>query len=695
MTAHSNRAESDRPLSPAELAALVEYGPPAIAPDGRRVAVIRTAPAATDGSATSLSIVGFDVDAEQPTPERLVPVRHPQCEPCWTIDSTALVVAERPESAAVPSLRVVPADGAVQRTIPLPAGIARVRKLIADPTSPDQVFVLAEPGSTLEPAEPAEPGRTDEAGEPGQPVEPGANDSTARPHTTGRTDGIAPPHRGFVGRGLRDVRSRPGPLWSFHLPTGKAVPTNLGDLDTADVADLAIHPGGTSAAVLVPDHTHPARPATLYVVRPGANRPGEIRCARATRPTSRDRTLEFSPDGRYLLFSHGDERSGHRPAIVPVDGGTVRPLPHPTGTVLSACWSADRRVLAQIFRDLRSELVELDLDGRVVRQLGTITTGQPRFSISRATDRVAVVSGSTDAGPELSIRSANGDRRLLCRANPWLTGRSTGRVSEIWWSSSLDGVDIGGLLVTPPGHRQAKGAGRLPMVVDLHGGPHFHWSTGWLGSWVDWAQLLATHGFAVLLPNPRGSTGRDWDFAHAVRGRLGSLPLRDVLDGVDAMVRRDVADPEALGVGGWSYGGYLTAWAISQTDRFAAAVIGAGISDFYSFIGSSPLAPAWQRFVPDTRYPERAGFDAISPLSHLSGCRTPSLVLHGSSDGKIPVDQARMLHRGLVALGVRTELRVFPDEGHTIEAVPARTELLRATLDWFREHLGSARPTLG
>jgi len=292
------------------------------------------------------------------------------------------------------------------------------------------------------------------------------------------------------------------------------------------------------------------------------------------------------------------------------------------------------------------------------------------------------VSGSASTAPDLSIWSATTTRRLT-DTNPRLRDRATGRLREVSWSSSVDGTTITGLLVTPPDDRSHSGR----LVVNVHGGPHFHWSSGWLGSWVDWAQLLAGNGFAVLLPNPRGSTGRGWEYAHAVRGNLGDLPLRDVLDGVDVMVADGVADSRAVGIGGWSYGGYLSAWAVAATDRFAAAVVGAGISDYHRFLGTSVMGRAWREFVPDGRYPHRDAFEAVSPLHRMTAGTTPTLIAHGEADRKIPVEQALLLHEALVRRDVATRLLTFPGEGHVLSTVPARRRLLTGVLDWFRTHL--------
>ena len=464
-------------------------------------------------------------------------------------------------------------------------------------------------------------------------------------------------------------------LWIVEVPGGAA---RL--VDTAvDVLNVTATPDPAKVVAVTDDDR-------LVLLDVGSGLVERVLCEGASRPTSRDRTLEVSPDGSRVLFSLGGIEHGHRPAVVPLTGGPAHVLlPDEAGTVLAADWAADDAVVAQVFTNTRSSLVRVPLQGSSpgeAQPLGDMETGQPRFSYGRRRGRIVSVDGRCDAAPDLYVWNGS-RRRRVSDANPWVRDRHTAPVSEVAWDS--DGTTITGLLVEP----ERTGPG--PMVVNLHGGPHYHWSAGWLGSWMDWAQLLAARGMAVFLPNPRGSTGRGWAYAHAVRGSLGDLPLRDVLSGVDAMVDRGVADPTALGVGGWSYGGYLTAWAIARSNRFAAAVVGAGISDYYSFIGSSPMGPVWEGFVPDARFPDRAGFDAISPVTHLSGTRTPTLIVHGDKDRKVPSHQALTLHRALRAAGVPAELTMFADEGHVLRTRNARVALLNDTVEWFASRLTGSR----
>jgi dipeptidyl aminopeptidase/acylaminoacyl peptidase len=323
--------------------------------------------------------------------------------------------------------------------------------------------------------------------------------------------------------------------------------------------------------------------------------------------------------------------------------------------------------------------------GGAVHRLFTFHARYPVFAASSAEPVIAYVDSPASSPGDVWLHPDGGPARRITTLNPSVAALRHPRVRQIDWSSSLDGERLVGALVQPS---QQAGESRLPPLITLlHGGPHFHWDTGWQASVSDWAHLLADRGYTVLLPNPRGSTGRDWPFAHGIRGRIGTLPLQDVLDGIDSLIEQGVADGARLGVGGWSYGGFLTAWAITQTRRFRAAVVGAGISDFYTFIGASPMGTSWRTFFPDARFPDRAGFDECSPMSYLRDCTTPTLVIHGDRDPKISPDQGRALHRGLLDCGTDSALVILPGAGHKIDDPDGGMTLMNSMLDWFAQHL--------
>ncbi|WP_062216423.1 S9 family peptidase [Streptomyces sp. NBRC 109706] len=452
-----------------------------------------------------------------------------------------------------------------------------------------------------------------------------------------------------------------------------------------DVRDLAASADGT--VVVVAHRADQAGPALLRLTPEGP----VLLCAEARAPGSRERLLDLSADGRRVLFGHedGDDRCSlwwHDLA-----GGDGGPVPGVgPGTVLAARWFGDE-VLVQAFHRTRGMLRRLPAPRRAgaraggAREVAGTGCAYPGFDVAPGVGAVAFRAQSPDSPPEIWRLSPAGPvARRVSRVHPAPPPELLGTTREIHWPGARDGRRVDGLLIRPA---DAPPELALPTVVLLHGGPHHHWHHGWHGSWSDWGQLLAARGFAVLCPNVRGSTGRDWAYAHAVRGDLAELPLADALAGVDQLVAAGLADPERLGVGGWSYGAYLAGWALTRTDRFRAAVIGAGIYDMAALVRSPRLGPAWRRFFPGADLTDDAPYDAVSPLHRAAGTGTPTLLVHGTEDGKVEVGHSRRMHRALTAAGTTTRLVELAGEGHTVQGEESRLRLLTEVEEWFTTHL--------
>jgi dipeptidyl aminopeptidase/acylaminoacyl peptidase len=423
--------------------------------------------------------------------------------------------------------------------------------------------------------------------------------------------------------------------------------------------------------------------------------------------------LAFSPDGRTLAWL-GREHAPQSTQLELYDleeEGEVPPRLHVPPRKRALCatlpgsikWVGflpDGRLAAAVLRGLRVGLFSIDpRSGDCTEVLAPGDPGHPgapgslgagsftRFGVSfdAGADRLA----STCSGPREPANVVAGEwgrpLRRLTRLNAHLEGVSLGETEYVTWAAP-DGLPLEGLLVTPPGYREGP---PYPTILELHGGPRRSWwDTCQLTE--SWAQLLAGAGYAVLLPNPRGSSGRGPDFVRANTGDLGGQDLQDCLAGLDALIARGVADPDRLGVCGWSYGGYLTSWCITQTGRFKAAVAGASISNFLSWMGQAEMGRAWA--ATDWRQPLVAYEDPQrllrrSPVLHARQVRTPALFLHGDSDTKIGALQAVEMHSALKALGVPTELVRYPGAGHQISDREQRIDSQRRVLAWFERWL--------
>jgi dipeptidyl aminopeptidase/acylaminoacyl peptidase len=251
---------------------------------------------------------------------------------------------------------------------------------------------------------------------------------------------------------------------------------------------------------------------------------------------------------------------------------------------------------------------------------------------------------------------------------------------SVTWTS--DGQEIEGILVLPPG-RPAKG---LPLVLMIHGGPTASWTYQWSNYGLP--ALWATAGYAVLMPNPRGSAGYGQAFAAANVHDIGGGELRDVLAGVDALVDSGIADERRIGVTGGSHGGYMTNWAITQTARFAASIPVAGSANRLSKYNTGNIGALEELFYDPDPYDLTGKVLSRSPIVHVRGVRTPTLIVHGEKDRCVPVGQAYEMYAGLARLGnVPVELVIYPREGHSISERAHRIDFWERSKAWFDRYV--------
>jgi dipeptidyl aminopeptidase/acylaminoacyl peptidase len=284
--------------------------------------------------------------------------------------------------------------------------------------------------------------------------------------------------------------------------------------------------------------------------------------------------------------------------------------------------------------------------------------------------------------PELAVIRA-GEYRSVKSFDVGYSGaaQKIGAVDLVEWSAP-DGLAIQGWLLRP-----ASGAPH-PVVLNVHGGPVSNWRPVWLGRPRTLPIfMLLRAGYAVLLPNPRGSSGRGQAFSRQVLGDLGGADTADHLSGLDHLVRLGKADAERLGVMGISYGGFMTAWLVTRSTRFRAAVAVAPISNHVTQHLISNIPQFVRSFVGDT-YTDPAGkYFSRSPVFHAAGVRTPTLNICGALDRCTPPEEALQFHNALLENGVRSVLVVYPEEGHGVKAFPAAIDYAARVVGWFDEHM--------
>jgi dipeptidyl aminopeptidase/acylaminoacyl peptidase len=271
---------------------------------------------------------------------------------------------------------------------------------------------------------------------------------------------------------------------------------------------------------------------------------------------------------------------------------------------------------------------------------------------------------------------------VLTAQNAWLADFELADSEVVKWKSN-DGTEIEGVLTRPAGY--TAGA-KVPLLLNPHGGP----TGASLNSWNGTAQVLAANGFAVLQPNFRGSTGRGVKFAQANKNTWGKGDYEDCMSGVQALVDRGVADPDRLGAFGWSYGGYMTFWILTQTDRFKAVSPGAGLTNIYSMYSQNDIQRYLRWF-----YSDKSPWDNTdlywdrSPMKYVRNVKTPTLILHGQNDTRVPIAQAQEFYRALLERNVPVEFVVYPRENHGFTEPRHLLDRMRRYVTFFAKYLNA------
>lgn len=413
-----------------------------------------------------------------------------------------------------------------------------------------------------------------------------------------------------------------------------------------------------------------------------------------SRPTKQLGHPRWSPDGHHLAFvsSLWSDRGiiGGDLYVTDANGKNARVVSDGyAGTVSGVQWLDAQRLISVGYLQGQAAITQFDIEGAAQN----IWSGQGAFQeshtpkFSRAQNgTLAVVRSAPEMPREVwTFDSSDPDASVwtqLTNLNKSFQELATGE-HEIFEWTSRDGKAMQGILVKPLGASQRK---RLPLIVHPHGGPTGI-SANEFFSPMRWTYHLTNRGFAVFMPNYRGSTGWGIEFAEANRGDLGGKDFEDIMAGVDALIERGIADPKRMGFGGWSYGGFLTAWCITQTNRFRAAVAGAAITNWKSFHGTSYLN-RWDELHYNANPYERGGvYDKFSPMNFIENATTPTLILHGEKDGDVPVSQGHELFRALRERGVETELVIYPREPHGPGETAHVQDLITRVCDWFARHL--------
>jgi dipeptidyl aminopeptidase/acylaminoacyl peptidase len=396
----------------------------------------------------------------------------------------------------------------------------------------------------------------------------------------------------------------------------------------------------------------------------------------------------FSPDGKQIAFIGPVGRFKERGIIkvVSADGGEPKALLEDfKGNVWDCLWHPRQNIiLAGLARGVRHNLVAVDLKGDVrflfEMNFSIIPYWGTHWTVSADGKQAAFLNERLDCPKEIWLGNLNEKTtEQLTHFNDYLGDVELGKVEEVKWKNPADGAEVNGIVVKPAGSALVQSR---PLVVWLHGGPAYNWSLGIQTG--NWAQLFAARGYVVFLPNFRGSSGQGMVWMTANVENWGRGPKSDVMSGIDFLIKKGWIDEKRMFVGGSSYGGYLTAWIITQTDRFHRAYVSAGVTDLATEYALTDEPSFLIGYFNQAPYDNPDVYRDNSPLTFAARVKTPVLIVHGERDLRVPVSQAYEFYSALKHYGAEVKLVIYPRESHGVREYDHQIDLMTRVLDWFQ-----------
>jgi dipeptidyl aminopeptidase/acylaminoacyl peptidase len=471
-------------------------------------------------------------------------------------------------------------------------------------------------------------------------------------------------------------------LYVFDIATKKAEPVTTGDYDHRSPS---WSPDGTRIAFVSkrgpdPDRSHDSN---VFVVDAKAGATPRQLTTYAGEDGGRP---VWSPDGTQIAYLQSEEAKWYaydqaKVAVIPAAGGTARLLTESLDrSVSSPEWSADGKSLYFTVEDDRAAyLARVPAAGGKVEPLtkGRQVVGSPSLGPGGA---VALVASTPAAPDEIHVAEGGALRKVTAHNDAWVNEIAFSTVEDVTFTAK-DGTVVNGLLARP-----ANASGKLPLVLWIHGGPNGQDDH----SFDNIREILAANGYAVLQVNYRGGSGRGSKYQKAIYADWGNLEVVDLLAGVDWAVKSGVADPDRLGIGGWSYGGILTNYTLATDPRFKAAASGAGSSLQTSMYGTDQYILQYDTEMGQPWKNPDAWMKVSYPFFKADRIRTPTLFMCGQNDFNVPIAGSEQMYQALKSNGVEAQLVVYPGQNHGISIPSYQRDRLERYVKWFDKHLKPA-----
>lgn len=391
--------------------------------------------------------------------------------------------------------------------------------------------------------------------------------------------------------------------------------------------------------------------------------------------------LKVSPDGRRLAYvGSTDGPTGFDVHVQDIEGGAkANNITGPASAAIDRMvsdygWTTGDSLVVSVQEGFGDVVYRVAMNGakRVLRRFEDVSISA--MAIGKDESFVYVMSSDVEP-PEVWVHDRAGNRQIS-GLNGQIPGLAKGGVIAY---PSWDGRIVQAKLFKPTG-----GSGPFPTVVLVHGGPAGRWNH----RIIEWAQVLVAEGFAVVAPNIRGSSGYSQEFMTSNRADWGGGDFKDILSAVDWLVGKGISNPRKMGIAGWSYGGYMAAWAVTQTDRFKASVAGAGMIDLnLQWGGGLPDVVPYDSWYIGKPWDAPDNFVRMSPLTHVKAVKTPTMLIVGGDDRVDPAIQNWPFYRALRMNGVDSDLVIYPREGHSLLERRHAADAARRMADWMKKYL--------